>query len=128
VLCGLAIGGCYLYFPDDLDPVPDPPPPPVDRRALRSSAREVTLAWNGVPAAVSYRIHYRRHGRRDWRLLDEVPAEPLPQYTVRHESLGNGTFDFAVTAVYGDGEESELHTSLDPMAVPGRGWYLRWTR
>jgi len=67
---------------------------------LYPAAREVMLAWNALPDARTYRIYYRRHGRPDWTLLDEIAAAPLPQYTVGHDSLGDGYFEFAVSAVY----------------------------
>jgi hypothetical protein len=40
--------------------------------------------------------------------------------------LGNGKFDFAVSAVNAAGKASSLHTSLDASAIPFGGWYIVW--
>ena len=62
-----------------------------------------------------------------WILLDEIPAGDDPEYTLYHADFGNGDFDFGVTAVGEEEEESDMHSSLDETAQPSCGWYLSWT-
>ena len=44
------------------------------------------------------------------------------------QNLGDGDFDFAITAENTAGESSNLHISLDPTAQPPSGWFLRWRK
>jgi len=76
---------------------------------------------------VYYELFYRIHGDIGWKLLErEIGISDLPGLYLRHESLGNGDFDFAVRSVSDNGNKSELHSSLDSTANPSSGWYLRW--
>lgn len=59
-------------------------------------------------------------------LLGEVPATEHPQYTIHHEDVGDGVFDFAVSSVNNLGAESARHTSLDFTSSPVGGWHIRW--
>ena len=81
-----------------------------------------------VSPIVSYRVYYRLHGMTNWSLLDIIPAEQNPSYTIYHSKLGNGSFDFAVSAVTSDDRVSDLHSSLDYAADPIGGWYIVWLR
>ncbi len=90
-------------------------PPPVDEE------------YDFLPV-VSYKIYYRIHGMNDWILLDLIPAEQNPRYTVYHSEVGNGSYDFAVSAVYLSDIESLIHSSLDTSADPIGGWYIIWLR
>ncbi len=102
-------------------------------QVMQKSA-QLTLAWDppltditGMPTEVdSYRIYYREHGTFYWRILGEAPANENPQYTVEHEQLGDGLYDFAVRAVTVSGQVSPLHSSLDSSADPMSGWYVFW--
>jgi hypothetical protein len=95
---------------------------------------ELTLAWDppmtdipNTPTEVeAYQIYYREHGTAHWRILGEIPASRHPEYTVDHQRLGSGLYDFAVRAITVDGRESALHTSLDNNADPVSGWYVLW--
>ena len=97
---------------------------------------KLTLAWDpplsGIPnrqsEVVNYQIYYREHGTDYWRFLAEIPATPHPEYTVEHRQLGNGLFDFAVSAVTKSGQASPLHSSLDSSADPISGWYVLWAQ
>ena len=94
----------------------------------------LTLAWdppitdipNRSTEVEAYQIYYREHGTSYWRLLAEVPASRHPEYTIRHESVGNGLYDFAVRAITVEGKASALHTSLDSNADPISGWHVFW--
>jgi hypothetical protein len=93
-------------------------------------ATQLTLAWDppasGATQIVSYNVSYRAHGTTTWRPLGSVPASSQPSFTVLHSLVGNGSFDFAVSAVDSTGAVSPLHTSLDPTADPTSGWFLSW--
>jgi hypothetical protein len=95
---------------------------------------EVTLAWDTPPSDVeTYRVFFRIHDDDTWyELTDpENPDDPLivapnPEYTVVHSRVENGVFDFGVTAVSPEEQESSRHTSLDITAQPDTGWFLIW--
>ena len=95
---------------------------------------QLTLAWDppgtdihGQPTEVaSYQVYYRPHGTSEWTLLGTVPASRHPEFSVEHERIGSGLFDFAVCAVTVEGRESDLHTSLDGNADPVSGWHVLW--
>lgn len=91
-------------------------------------ATEFTLSWDPPTdgtTVVSYNLYYRVHGTVDWTLLGSVAAGPSPTYTVSNADLAYGVYDFAVTSVDAEGDESEIHTSLDETAEPD-GWFLDW--
>ena len=96
----------------------------------------LTLAWDppltdipNMPTAVaSYVVYYRDHGTFDWQVLDEILANENPQYTVEHEQLGDGLYDFAISAITVGGQVSPLHSSLDSSADPISGWYVFWVK
>jgi hypothetical protein len=95
---------------------------------------ELTLAWDPplrdiphMPTEVAaYQIYFREHGSSDWSFLGEVPASRHPEYTIDHEQIGSGLFDFAVRAISVEGKASPLHTSLDSNADPVSGWHVLW--
>jgi hypothetical protein len=99
------------------------------------TAESVRIAWDPpginndtqVPVA-AYKVYYRLHGMVYWTLLDLIPAEQNPGYTVYHKELGNGSYDIAVQSVSSDVHESNLHSSLDLDADPLGGWYIIWLR
>jgi hypothetical protein len=94
----------------------------------------ITLAWDPPPvqfsapplSVSSYRLYFRQHGSSQWTLLKEVPAAQSLELLLKHSDFGNGSYDFAVSAVNALGNESSLHTSLDALAQPYGGWYLVW--
>ncbi len=95
----------------------------------------IDLEWDPPPPResevlpiVSYKIYYRIHGMPYWRLFDIVPASQFPKRTIYHSELGNGTFDFAVSAVLQDDRQSGIHSSLDLDADPTGGWYIIWVK
>ena len=95
---------------------------------------ELTLAWdppitdipNGPTEVAKYQIYYREHDTSYWRFLDEIPASPHPEYTIDHERVGDGLFDFAVRAISVEDRVSPLHSSTDSNADPVSGWYVLW--
>lgn len=117
----LFVSACPLYNPAAFiqhNAVPDD---------ILSAATQITLKWDPPPSpVVSYTLSYRLHGTTTWIPLATIPSSPQPTYTVLHSVVGNGTFDFAVSATDSNGVTSPLHTSLDPTADPNSGWYLSW--
>ena len=103
--------------------------------AVASTSPRITLRWqpavNTIPGSVwKYMVYYRRMGTwltadTTWSLLAEVPASDSPQVAVDRMRLGDGTYEFAVTAI-GAGGESTVHRSSDATAEPATGWVLRW--
>ena len=100
------------------------------------SSESITLEWDtptvsfpSPPLAVSlYRVYYCRHGSSKWIPCGETPASSNPQLSLRHADFGNGSYDFAVSAVNSLGQQSSLHTSLDTSAYPYGGWHIVWVR
>jgi hypothetical protein len=98
------------------------------------SSESITLAWDPPatsfplpPLAVaSYRVYYRQHGSGRWIFLRETPASTHPQVSLKHSDFGDGSYDFAVSAVNSLGQQSILHTSLDASANPYGGWHIVW--
>jgi hypothetical protein len=94
----------------------------------------LTLAWDPPLADLPhsperveyYQIYYCERTAGAWAILGEVPATDYPQYTVLHDTVGNGSFIFAVRAVWTQGLRSPLHSSLDNTADPLGGWYVTW--
>ncbi len=106
----------------------------AESRQIIHKAATLTLAWdpslsdihNSPNEVELYRVYYRPHGTSDWQLIDEVAAEKQPQFTIKHEDLGNGLFDFAIEAVTVNDSTSPMHTSLDRSADPISGWHVFW--
>jgi hypothetical protein len=71
-------------------------------------------------------VYYRQHGSGLWIILSETPASSHPQILLHHSDFGDGSYDFAVSAVNSLGQQSSLHTSLDASADPYGGWYILW--
>ena len=114
------------------------PLPTVDdpQQMIRVKSTILTLAWDppvanpglGATSVSKYRIYYSNHGASEWVLLDEIDSTVNPQYTVSHGTLGDGVYDFAVSAVTSSGQESSYHTSMDAAANPMTGWYAWWMK
>jgi len=104
----------------------------ADPTRLTRVGDNIILGWEEVTTDVSgnvehidyYTIYYRVHGASDWIAYSEVVAT---NGTVFHVDLGNGTWDFGVSATDFSGNESEIHSSLDMTAIPTGGWYLLWS-
>ena len=91
------------------------------------AADQLTLMWDAPASTIDhYTVFFRVHGMSDWVTLANVPADPLPEYTVAHATVGDGEFDFAVVAVDSADHWSSYHTSLDATAQPEGGWYVSW--
>jgi hypothetical protein len=116
---------------DTGDDPPDNPPEPPDSGGLTRylcDTSEVTVAWDPPPGEIAgYRVYYRTHGDGSWTLVAEVPVNDNPELELQHGDFGDGDFDFGVIAVGVENEESAMHTSLDPTALPTTGWYLSWS-
>ena len=76
----------------------------------------------------TFSIFYRIRGELEWTLIGQIPAISNPVFTIYHDNLGNGTCEFAVSAVDMRLQSSPLHTSVDRTAIPSTGWYLHWMR
>jgi hypothetical protein len=77
-------------------------------------------------AIIRYNVYVREHGIGVWRQVGQASASVDPGIILHHSEIGNGEFDFGVSAVYEDGRESALHASFDASAEPAGGWYLVW--
>jgi hypothetical protein len=94
----------------------------------------LTLAWDAPEYAGSYAgsvvetyiVYYRTRGAAEWKELREVEAEVSPSLTITNEDLDYGYYEFAVSAVDNDENESPLHSSTDTTADPITGWYVNW--
>ena len=121
----MVFSGCAMYDPDIFGTLQD------DSKYEKkiTSEAQITLAWDPPSTPLqSYNIYYRVHDEVFWNLLAEIPATAEPQYTISIDDIGPGTYDFGVSAVDQDDNESALHTSLDITADPKSGWYLSWTK
>ena len=97
-------------------------------QAMEIQADHFTLAWDppDETPVTTYRIYYRTRGTFEWIFLDEVTATPSPECIVASTTLEYGTYEFAVSSLYG-GQESSLHGSMDDTALPATGWYVVWS-
>ena len=94
----------------------------------------ITLYWDppdfsaleAIWPIVSYKVFYRRHGDFLWLLIAEVEAKQRLEYTLNHDEVGDGLYEFAVSAMDEKNRMSTLHTSVDQNANPFGGWYVLW--
>ena len=123
----MTVSGCANVFFGLFDVI-YPPQEDIDTggaELLEVRGESFTLAWDsGAEPVSSYRVYTRPHGGTDWTPLASGLADASVTVTVA--MLAYGVYEFAVSAVAGDGTESDLHTSLDPTADPESGWYLSW--
>jgi hypothetical protein len=94
----------------------------------------ITLAWDppasassGPLAPIGYRVYYRPRAGGWWSEAAYVQLSEGTSVTIRHEDVGDGTWEFGVETVTSMGV-SELHASSDDDADPFGGWYVRWKR
>lgn len=127
--CSFPNFGDLFVTGDQESPTIPGDPPPVDNRAINTSAEQIILQWDPPTDAIArYDVYFRTHGTVDWTLLGQAQAVAQPEYTVLYSLLGNGSFDFAVASVNAEDYRSTFHTSLDPNAMPSTGWYISWQR
>lgn len=101
---------------------------------LFESSASIRLGWNQVTTNIDggttyiaqYNVYIRVHDTINWSFLDFVPDSAAPWMEIYHSY--DGKFDFAVSAVDYNGQESTKATSLDENAIPQGGWYLLWQR
>ena len=94
----------------------------------------ITLSWDPpdfntlevIWPIVSYKVFYRRYGGFSWSLIAEVEAKQRLAYTLNHDEVGDGLYEFAVSAMNEKNYMSTLHTSIDQNANPFGGWYVLW--
>jgi hypothetical protein len=94
----------------------------------------ITLSWDlpdfsaleAISPIVSYKVFYRRHGDFLWLLIAEIEAKERLEYTLNHDDIGDGLYEFAVSAINEKNCMSMLHTSIDQNASPFGGWYVLW--
>lgn len=103
-----------------------------DPNQIVVNSDHITLSWDSPDTSsqessvTSYKIFYREHNTSKWSLLEEKTDLSDLSYRINHKDLGNGEYDFAVSAVYNNSAESNYHTSLDVTANPNTGWYVLW--
>ena len=99
-----------------------------DPAGISSTAASITLAWDPPPSPVqTYKLFFRIHDTSTWfSLPPDVTAGPSPEFTVQHDAVKSGIFDFGVKAVNAEAAESNMHTSVETTAQPDTGWYLVW--
>ena len=73
-----------------------------------------------------YNLYYRTHGTTEWTLLLSIAPEENPNALISNNMLDYGVYDFAVSRVDNEKNESELHASLDDDAIPSTGWFVNW--
>ena len=109
------------------DAVADPIMLFSSNNSIRLQWNEVTTTIDGQEAYISfYKVYYRQHGTTQWQWYDDAPGIQDPWIEIYNSDLGNGYWDFAVTAVDYNSQESSIHMSLDNSAIPTGGWYLLW--
>lgn len=92
----------------------------------------LSLAWDepelpvGSLEIVTYNLYYRSRGLTEWKNAGSVEASDSPGVSLSVEDIGYGVWEFAVSSVDSDGEESDLHASIDRSAEPFTGWYVFW--
>ena len=103
----------------------EPEAPGSDEPAVITvSGPRFTLSWDeDDPDVVAYRVYHRQRGTAQWVLIDADVREQ--QLTVTRDDLEYGTYEFAVSSVCREGEESALHHSFDDSANPSP-WVLEW--
>ena len=97
-----AIGDAFDYSSSDYAAItfaPGPNPILLDAPDLTVDAAptSMTLSWDSVPNAVSYRIYYRRDDETSWRVFNAgtnlsytiTGLEPNTQYRVRAKTFGD---------------------------------------
>lgn len=101
----------------------------VSIQEVFKSASTVSVVWiyDESTAIESYNLYYRAHGSSRWLLIDTI-SSIAPMFTVDHNVMGDGKWEFGVSAVDSLGTESEIHSSLDDTAEPSSGWYLLWIK
>lgn len=83
-------------------------------------------AWPGSPSATEhFRVYVRPLGPGSWTFVRATQGF-LPRITIHRFELAAGDYEFAVQAVYNNGDRSTLHTSTDYSAWPPGGWYVQW--
>ena len=56
----------------------------------------------------------------------EIENSGSSECIINDEIMDYGVYDFAVSAVSEQGNESAFHSSLDSTANPFTGWYINW--
>ena len=109
--------GCGTPFSD----------PEYDARSptvITVSGPHFTLSWvEEDPDVVAYRVYRRQRGATQWVVIDANVREQ--RLMVTKDDLPYGTYEFAVSSINSEGEESALHHSVDNTANPSP-WVLRW--
>jgi len=108
----------------------------ADSREIVYQSPRLTLAWDPPISSVAgttteiakYYLYFRERGSLSWWYLGAAAASPHPQYTVHHQRLGDGFWEFAVSAVTAQGGASDRHSSVDECADPFGGWFVFWLR
>ena len=102
--------------------------PGIHPQAISSTDSTITLEWDyyTVIPVESFNLYYKAHSEGNWILVDTIVYSLTPEFTIDHSQMGNGSWDFGITAVDSEGIESDKHSSLDHTASPATGWYLIW--
>ena len=95
---------------------------------------KLTLAWDPPEYAGSYagselayyRVYYRTYGAEEWVKLKDTETDESLSLTVTNKDLDYGYYEFAISSIDKDANESPLHASTDTSADPMTGWYVNW--
>ncbi len=90
----------------------------------------VTLNWSygDISSIQSYKVYYRAHGDSNWIYLNTISESTSYLLEISNSVIGNGSWDFGVSAVDSSDNESEIHSCMDIAADPSTGWYLLWVK
>jgi hypothetical protein len=89
----------------------------------------VTLEWDETDSSSSdYVLYVRERYTKDWHEMGTVFSGNVEySFSSLPDDLPSvGMYEFGVTTQNSFGTESDMHSSLDPDAIPTGGWYLYW--
>lgn len=98
-----------------------------DECAVLYSEATLTLKWDyddEMPIEY-FRLYFKAHGSPNWTSMILLTKITEAEATINHNKLGDGSWDFGVSAVVNN-TESEIHSSMDHSASPETGWYIKW--
>lgn len=132
--CAIVLGYC-IFGCQSKEPTAALPQGPGKLNEVSLKSDTLQLLWDppaSTPTgttAESYEVFFRVHASLDsgWSpLASGADAISQPPLLVLRSETGTGKFDFAVRAVFSDGEKSDFQSSLDPTTYNPGGWFLSW--
>jgi hypothetical protein len=113
-----------IIFSCDFNNYTSNPPPSSQYQCIAVNKDSFLLRWDYSGEYDAFQVYYRSHSSNIWFKLKETNTKQL---VINNSLLNYGVYDFAVSAIL-NGEESELHSSLEKTAIPSTGWYVRWAK